>query len=563
MPPVDGPSPLLTLALVLVVGIVFGELAKRVRLPAVTGQIVGGIVLGPAGLGLFGLPNVHALEPVLEFALMAVAAGSHLRLRRLANAKQRLGLLVLFEATLTPTLVFTLTYFVGGASLPLALLLATIAVATAPATILALVRETRAKGVFVKTLVAGVALNNLACIVLFELARTVARAQIDTGADLSLAGLVYGPLRQLGPAALLGCGAGGVLVACTRRIVRPDRVATMSMVAILLVAGLAPSLGISPLLPCLFLGVTLANLTPTKEEIGHTVFANFEVAIFAAFFTLAGMELSLGNVLPGGVLALLMFAGRAAGKLVSGWCAMKLGRATRKVRRLLGMALVPQAGLAVGLMLLVTDDPAFSPIHKTVLAVVLTVVLANEIVGPILTRVALQMSGETGLDRPRVIDFLHEEHIVTGFTAATKEEAIARLTDHLIATRKLRTDREQLLAGFLEREQGHSTCLGEGLAIPHGPLEHGNDIVGVMGISREGLPLSTPDGMPVHCMVLLATPPGAGDRHLQVVAALARAIGADPNLRNQLFDAKTPAHAYELLHAGEAAEDFNHFLDSP
>ncbi len=87
-------------------------------------------------------------------------------------------------------------------------------------------------------------------------------------------------------------------------------------------------------------------------------------------------------------------------------------------------------------------------------------------------------------------------------------------------------------------------------------------MVGVMAISGAGLPFETPDGMPVHCIVLLATPVSERDRHLEVLAALMRAIGADPSIQWQLFGARSPAHAYELLHA-EEAEDFNYFLSAP
>ena len=85
-------------------------------------------------------------------------------------------------------------------------------------------------------------------------------------------------------------------------------------------------------------------------------------------------------------------------------------------------------------------------------------------------------------------------------------------------------------------------------------------MIGVMALSREGLPFDTPDGRPVHCMVLLGTSPDERDRHLQVLAALARTVGSDPAFQEQLFDSKSPAHAYELLH-GEESEHFNYFME--
>ena len=102
--------------------------------------------------------------------------------------------------------------------------------------------------------------------------------------------------------------------------------------------------------------------------------------------------------------------------------------------------------------------------------------------------------------------------------------------------------------------------LGGGLAVPHGILPEGQPMVGVMALSREGLDFDTPDERPVHCMVLLGTSPDERDRHLQVLAALARTVGTDRAFQDQLFDSKSPAHAYELLH-GEESEDFNYFME--
>jgi len=555
-----GSSPLLTLSLVLVAGIIGGALARRARLPSVTGQILAGIALGQ--IGLFEAEDLHAQGPVLDFALglMAVAVGSHLNLRKLRHAFKRLGLLLAAEVTITPLLVYG-ALAIAGAPWTVSLLLAAITVSTAPATVLALVRETRAKGVFVRTLVAAVALNNLACIALFEVAHTAARTELAGAGAPSVLHLLWAPIEVIGRATVLGALVGVGLILLTRRTARSDRLAAASIVAILLATGIAETTGSSALLACLALGVTLANVTPDREEIGHRVFDNFEYAIFAVFFTLAGCELHFDHLLAAGAMAAAAFVARLVGKTTAAYASMRLAGATDRVRRWLGPALVPQAGLAVGLALLAAEDPALASIRDLVLAVVLTVVLANEIVGPVLTRHALVRSGDFGKDRARLIDFLHEEHIVTDLKAATKEEAIEKLVDHFLRTTRLKVDRATLLNAVLDREAHGSTCLGEGLAIPHGPLPDHDRIAGVMGLSREGLPFETPDGEPVHCMVLLATPAGQHARHLEVLAAFARAIGIDPATRQQLYLAPTAARAYEVLHAEEASEDFNYFLE--
>jgi len=557
-----GSNPLLTLSVVLAAGVAFGTLAKRVRLPSVTGQILVGILIGPSVLALFDRETVEAMHPVTSFALslIAVTVGSHLNLYRLRNAGKRLSLLVLLEATIIPALVLGATRLTDGNSWELRVLLAAIAVETAPATILAIVKETRSKGVYVKTLVAAVALNNMACIALFEAAHAAARfSRARSGA--STLEIVSQPLFELLYAAFLGAGVGLILALATRRVVRRDRLATASIVAILFTSGLAEFVGVSALLSCMFLGIALANLTPEKDETGHAVFADFQGAIFAIFFTLAGMKLDFAYLLSGGLIASGVVVARLAGKLLAASLAMRIAGATERVRKNLGLALVPQAGVAVGLILLVQEDEAFEPaFRQLILAVGLAVVTVNEIIGPILARIGLSRSGDLGRDRARLIDFLHEENIITDLEASSKEDAIRRLTEVLIQSNHLSDDHDRLLQSILDREKDVSTCFGGGLAVPHGVLEEGDRIVGAMGISREGLHFETPDGRPVHCIVVLATPATERDRHLEVLAALARAVGTDPSVQRQLFNAQSSAHAYEILHA-EESEGFNYFLE--
>ncbi len=232
---------------------------------------------------------------------------------------------------------------------------------------------------------------------------------------------------------------------------------------------------------------------------------------------------------------------------------------TENVRRYLGYGLIPQAGVAVGLLLDVSNNPVFGETASLILAVGVAGVALNEIIGPILVRFGLSRSGNLGKDRARLIDFIHEENIVTDFSAETKEDAIGQLADLMISSHGLQIDRDEFVADVLHRERLMSTCIGRGLAVPHGRIDSEDRIVGVMGVSRRGLPFGTPDGLPLRCMVLLASPPGERRRHLEVQAVLARSIGADWGLQLQLYNAKSPAHVYEILHA-EEFEDFNYFL---
>lgn len=553
---------LLILAVILLAGTVSGILAKMLHLPSVTGQILVGVLMGGSVLGIITEDCLVSLEPIVDFALglMAVAVGSHLNFRKLHVARRRLLWLLFLEATITPSLVFGGLWLFTDVGWITAMLLSAIAISTAPATILAIVKDTASKGAFVTTLIAAVALNNLACIILFELARTVAAAALSTSGSLSATALLV-PLTQIGESLLLGFAVGFALIMATVRVVRTDRLTSLSLIAILLTTGLTAYLGLSVLLACLCLGVTLANLTPDKDEIGHKVFDSFESSIFAVFFTVAGMELHFSSLALGGALAMIAFTGRLLGKVSAGYLGMKLAGATNRFRYWIGMSLTPQAGLAVGLMLLVTEDSAFDAIAEVFLAVVLAMVLLNETIGPFLTRMGLHRSNDAGRGRARVLDFLTEHNITTNLSGPDKTAAIRQLVELTLQTHQIGVDAETVISAVMEGEEVGSTCVGEGLALPHARLDIEGSIVGAMGISREGLNLDATDHRLVHCMVLIITPKSMPERHLEVLQALSASIGRERSIQQQLYHIDSPAHADELIHLDRQFEDWNFYLD--
>ncbi|MEO1339169.1 MAG: PTS sugar transporter subunit IIA, partial [Myxococcota bacterium] len=132
--------------------------------------------------------------------------------------------------------------------------------------------------------------------------------------------------------------------------------------------------------------------------------------------------------------------------------------------------------------------------------------------------------------------------------------------DHLFRTHDVQSDKKAFLDGLLARENMESWYLGEGLMMPHGRVEMGDEFAGVVGLSKKGFQWDAPDGRPIHAIVVLATPERQRDRHLEVLASFAQAISSERNIKEQLYHAHTAAHAYEILHADES-EDFNYFLE--
>lgn len=208
----DDANTLLILAVILVAGTISGAIAKQFNLPSVTGQILAGVIMGESVLKLMSEERLHSLDALVKFALglMAVAVGSHLNFKRLRPARRRLFWLLLLEATIIPSLVYFGVVAFTSATWYTAILLAAIAIETAPGTMLAIVKETESKGSFVTTLLAGVALNNLMCIVMFEIARTIARTAIDPEGVFVASDLIA-PLFKVVASLLLGFTIGFAL----------------------------------------------------------------------------------------------------------------------------------------------------------------------------------------------------------------------------------------------------------------------------------------------------------------------------------------------------------------
>jgi mannitol/fructose-specific phosphotransferase system IIA component (Ntr-type) len=189
-------------------------------------------------------------------------------------------------------------------------------------------------------------------------------------------------------------------------------------------------------------------------------------------------------------------------------------------------------------------------------------VTLNEIVGPLFTRIALKRSREVGLDRPRLMEFLQEEFIFANLRAKDKWEAIQQLTEFFLRTHRVDTiARKTLENTVVEREKSMSTAVGSGAALPHGRIQHGPGVQGVLGIAPDGIEWDTPDGEPVRIVVLIVTPKEHERQHLEVLASLSTMISND-SIRTRLMSAMDANDAWEVIEA-EEAPNFNYFFEEP
>lgn len=563
-------DPLLNLATVLVAGIIGGEIFAAVKMPKVTGWIATGILLRQLYLpGMDTESDPKCLDkflPYMHFVLgfIAFTVGATLYFASLRNAGKRVGLLLLGEALITPLIVGALMCFVGpllpgGAAMTRnpAILLAAIAIAGAPGTTVLVIQEARARGILTRTLLAAIGLIDMVAVAAFVFVSTF------LGDQLGWVHALQSVAVQFGVTFMIGLACAGIAIALTRTIVSPAFLGPTMVAVVLGSWGFAAGFGTSGgILACTFAGIAVTNMRHDLVRSCEAYLQSIGGVLFALFFTFAGMRLDFGLVPQAAALVGLYFFARLLGKSISAFTAMTLAGVTQNVRNYLGIALLPHGGVAVGLILLVASEGSgFSDDVKVLVNTVGLAALAiNQLLGPSATRFSLMRAGEDHKDRPRLLDFLQEHRISVGLTGGDKEATIRALADQLYATSTIKLPEDEFVEDVLKRDREETTCLGRGLMIPHAILDEGSEIRGVLGISSEGLDFDAPDGRRVHAVLLLATPELERNRHLQVIAAFATAITRDTNLAEQLYHARSAAHAYDVLHADDQAE-LNYFLE--
>ena len=387
--------------ILLVCGFFGGKLAQKLKLPSITGYIATGLILGPSVLALVPDTVTTQLEPIPHIALglIAISIGGRFSLRQIRKLGKDTVSITFFQLVITFSIVAVLLR-AFGAPLPVALLLGAIASATAPAATVAVIREYRAKGQMTDTLLATVALDDAGCIVLFSVTAAICALLAGETSQGIFVASVLKPLWQLAGSVLIGLAMGYVV----HRLVvnRRDRNEIIVIVLgfVLFCSAISIDLNFSPLMTNMVAGLVLVNLSAKNERV-FRMLEPLEAPIYAAFFALAGTELQLRLLASIGVLGSVYILARLAGKYFGALLGASVARSAPVIRKYLGLCLFPQAGVAIGLVMIAQRDPAFasSPYAVQMVTIVLASVLVNELIGPPIARYAIFQSGEVGQAR--------------------------------------------------------------------------------------------------------------------------------------------------------------------
>ena len=392
---------LTSLGLILLLALLAGHLVKVVRIPEVTGYILAGIALGPSILGWVSAENLLALEVLSEVALGLIlfSIGSVFEFSRFRRLGRQFLNLTLVESALAAALV-TIGVLVLGQPWQVALLLGAIAIATAPASTLMVIRELDSSGPLTDNLLGIIAVNNLFCITAYA----VVAAAIDLASGLggrsifdALYLAAYPLVWQLVGSAAWGYLVGMLLAGWSTQVRETGEMLILLAGSILLCVGVSRLLDLSPLIASLAVGATMINLSGGSRRLFETL-AGTDPPFYAIFFVLAGADLDLALVPAMGVVGLVYVGGRSLGKFAGAVAGARWLQLEPSVQRFLGFGLLAQAGLAVGLTLQIEGRyEAYAPSVSTV---VLASVAIFEMFGPISTRFALMRAGEAATAEP-------------------------------------------------------------------------------------------------------------------------------------------------------------------
>ncbi|HOO55084.1 MAG TPA: cation:proton antiporter [Methanothrix sp.] len=385
----------LGLSLIILAGFLAAKLFRTAKIPAVTSYILVGIVIGPSGLGVVpeGILAASGFISDVVLGLIAFGIGRSFSFRTLGttgrivvriSAMEALGAMLLVTAALTVLL---------DVPLHVAVLFGAIASATAPAATVMVVKETRAKGPMTDTLLGVVALDDAWALMIFAVSMVAAKTIASGGADhLDLLMETGFAVLEIGFSLILGAVFAWLLHHYSSRVLDPSDLEVFTLGIILLTVGAASSLGLSVLLACLALGVVLVNIS-SKGCRFFEVIEPLDTPLYLIFFVLAGALLEIGLLKEIGLLGLAYIVFRVAGKLIGAYIgASDAGGMGSRMRKYIGLGLIPQAGVALGLALMAREQ--FPNVGETIFSTIVATTVVFELAGPIATRTALSLAHE-------------------------------------------------------------------------------------------------------------------------------------------------------------------------
>ena len=398
----------LAIGIIVVVGFLGGLAAGKLKFPRITGYIVVGILLSPSLLNIISQETVGNLDIITDIALgfIAYLIGGSLHWENLRKLKESITWITLLQSLgawflvtlvlallgylIIPTQTFWQTYF------PMAFIIGAVSCATAPAATMAIISQYRAKGPLTTTLLAVVALDDAIAVIAFTIASGICQPLVNGASNISFSQMLGVPFLHIVESVALGVVFAIALMYLSRLVRTRELLLVVVFGMLMLCAGVTSYLGVSSILANMVVGFVIVNKVKRQEM--FFVVEEIEDVLFAMFFVLAGLHFDLSVLKVAGILALLIVLARCLGKYFGVRAGARISHAPDSVKKYLGLALLPKAGVTIGLVLLAAIE--FPTFGALMLNAVLASTIINELIAPPLTKYAIFKAGEAKFIAP-------------------------------------------------------------------------------------------------------------------------------------------------------------------
>ena len=402
----------LSLSIALLAGLLLSRLAKIVKLPAVTAYLISGVLIGPFVLGALGIPGIGITSKQIEgfglisdlaLGFIAFSMGNEFRLSQLKKIGKQATVIGVLQALITTVVVdialIALHFAMPNTlSIPAAIVLASVATATAPAATLMVVKQYKAKGPVTDVLLPVVALDDAVGLVVFAISFGIARSMGTAG--VSPLAIILEPLLEIVLSLLLGFVMGLLFTLCEKYFHSRSKRMAVSVTFVMMTVAISSlkfevggiHIAFSSLLACMMLGTVFCNICEVSEELMDRA-DRWTTPVLILFFVISGAELDLSVFAQWTVVVvgIVYIFARSLGKYYGANISARMTKSDPNIVKYLGITLLPQAGVALGMAIKAIE---LGPDGAIVRNITLFAVLIYEIVGPFLTKIALTKAGD-------------------------------------------------------------------------------------------------------------------------------------------------------------------------
>jgi NhaP-type Na+/H+ or K+/H+ antiporter len=380
-------------------------LTSKLKIPEVTGFVILGVILGVSAVNLLTPAILDQFSSLSTIALgmIAFTIGIELKGEVIKSLGKSIFAIVTCESLGAFLVVFLVLRFIYKAEINTALLLGAVASATAPAATVAVIRQYKAKGPLTSTILAVVGLDDAAALIIYVFVEGFVSSQL-LGTSISIPFMLLGALIEILEAIGIGIVFAIAYVVILKKIKNNEQIMLLLVAFLMGLLGISEYLGVSELLAAMAFGALIVNTSPVLSKKSASIVSNFSPIFITAFFILGGAHLDISLIKDIGILGILYFVARSIGKVGGATLGANLGRAPKTIRSLVGLALLPQVGVALALALAINKEftmpqygVAGATMAKIVINVLLFTTIITEIIGPLMTRYALKKAGEIHL----------------------------------------------------------------------------------------------------------------------------------------------------------------------